>query len=371
MKEFFFLKVLTLLALLGQLHVDASEVISLPHLNIKPSGVSTTGCSHAGDMAHQLQIAFSAHIKNTCVFAGQPYRCAVQKFANDEQVPQTVESSVPFCDGCDEGLTLAYDHCKNHPEWVDVGMLPDYVKRACDPSNNYKDCIDDYHNLFDTRAFLFLGTQDSCYLPGSVENVAGLYGQLVSHPEEQIKFVGTEPFPHTLPYNWTAHFNSSEPANYDGPGECLRHIYKDEITWAGEYKKKNEFVFDQLEFWETEDPSQMTNGTGAQEKGSISIPTRCQKLHECKMMIVPSKCDSEPSLSGGDQEWSKYGETNDIVVFKPCVGGYLDKERFPNAMEVGRGLFDVYGQLSSDYATQNGPHMKMIGKMLKRLMDGE
>jgi len=43
MKEFFFLKVLTLLALLGQLHVDASEVISLPHLNIKPSGVAQPG----------------------------------------------------------------------------------------------------------------------------------------------------------------------------------------------------------------------------------------------------------------------------------------------------------------------------------------
>lgn len=324
-----------------------------------------------GDMAHQLQIAFSAHIKNTCVFAGQPYRCAVTRFANDELLPQTQESSVPFCDGCPEGETLAYDHCKNHPEWVDVGMLPDYVKRACDPANDYKDCIDPYQELFDTRAFLFQGTEDSCYLSGSVENVAGLYGQLVSHPADQVKFVGTEPFPHTLPYNWTSHFNETEPANYDGPGECLKHIFPAETMWAGEYKERNEFVFDQTEFWETEDVERMTNGTGAQELGVIYIPDRCAEGHLCKMMVVGEGCPDEPSLSGGNQEWAKYGEANDIVVLKPCVGGYFDKERFPNAMEVGRGLFDVYGQLGSDYATQNGYHMKMIGKMLKRLMDGE
>ena len=37
----------------------------------------------------------------------------------------------------------------------------------------------------------------------------------------------------------------------------------------------------------------------------------------------------------------------------------VDKKRFPQAPEIQRGLLDVYGQLSSDYATQSAPHMKV------------
>ena len=33
-----------------------------------------------------------------------------------------------------------------------------------------------------------------------------------------------------------------------------------------------------------------------------------------------------------------------------------------------RGMVDVYGQLSADYATQKGDQMAPIGKMLKRLL---
>jgi hypothetical protein len=53
------------------------------------------------------------------------------------------------------------------------------------------------------------------------------------------------------------------------------------------------------------------------------------------------------------------------------VGGYFDAERFPNAAEVSRGLLDVYGQLSDDYAWQSGFHMKVFGRIIKRLVHGE
>lgn len=129
------------------------------------------------------------------------------------QVPQTPESSVPRCDGCDPNMTLVYDHCKvcsilsslflfvfvfdtylvqpavhgcsldisrelcgeltwttlaqqNHPQVVDVGKLPDYPRRACGNTFPIRpECIDDPANLFAARVFIFRGTYDRCYLP--------------------------------------------------------------------------------------------------------------------------------------------------------------------------------------------------------------
>ncbi|KAH8044059.1 hypothetical protein JL722_14882 [Aureococcus anophagefferens] len=85
----------------------------------------------AGERERQFHVTFSKTVKNACVFSGQPYHCAVQAFQGEDQVVATPESSVPYCEGCAAGMTLAYDHCKNHPQHVDVGRLPDYPKRAC------------------------------------------------------------------------------------------------------------------------------------------------------------------------------------------------------------------------------------------------
>jgi hypothetical protein len=95
----------------------------LSKLNIDPKGISISGLSSGADFAAQFQVAYSSLLVGSGVFAGQPWRCAVTRFTADAQVPicqsqhndcNTVHPapSVPFCDGCDNGLTLIYDHCK-------------------------------------------------------------------------------------------------------------------------------------------------------------------------------------------------------------------------------------------------------------------
>jgi hypothetical protein len=115
-------------------------------------------------------------------------------------------------------MTLAYDHCKNHPQVVDVGKLPDYPRRACGNTFPIRpECIDDPANLFAARVFIFRGTYDRCYLPGAVENVAALYAQMITNASTNIQLVNTYPFPHTLPVNSTPYFNGTGPAGYDFP----------------------------------------------------------------------------------------------------------------------------------------------------------
>lgn len=98
------------------LPTDDDTPIRLPALNIEKGSVVTAGCSHAGDFASQFHIAFSSLVSGSCVFSGQPYHCAVQRFSRDYLVPQNNATGVPNCDGCPDGMTLLYDHCKNHPE---------------------------------------------------------------------------------------------------------------------------------------------------------------------------------------------------------------------------------------------------------------
>ena len=127
--------------------------IRLPSLNISRGSVVTAGCSHAGDFASQFHIAFSSLVSASCVFSGQPYHCAVTRFSRDYLVPQNNATGVPNCDGCPDGETLLYDHCKNHPEYVDVGQLVDYPRRACGQNPITKNpCIDDPKNLLGLQA---------------------------------------------------------------------------------------------------------------------------------------------------------------------------------------------------------------------------
>ena len=94
---------------------------------------------------------------------------------------------------------------------------------------------------------------------------------LMHDPASTIKLVNDQPFPHTLPKNETPYFNHSEPAGFDGPGECLRWVYApkfgyEPVAWAVDEVDRHLFDFDQTEFWDAE-----TNGTGVQETGQVYI----------------------------------------------------------------------------------------------------
>jgi len=352
----------------GVLYILFSLVWAYPKLqsyNIEPKGVRTAGCSHAGDFAHQFHIAFSSLVDGACVFAGQPFACAITKFPQDLQVDQSAESSVPNCNGCDKDMTLVYDHCKNHPEWVDVGMLLDYPRRHCGFNPVKPNCIDDIdEELKDDRVFLFRGTEDKCYEKGAMANVQSFYGAFLEDGKTQMKLVNTYPFAHTLPTNLTAYYNETKPAMYDGPGECLRWVYPDIEGYAGTYVRNNTFIFDQTEFINPED-----EGMGIQPYGVIYVPTACQdKKVPCKLMMLTSGCGM-PAKADIDENFAAYGENNKIIILKACAtGGHVDSELHGNSQEIQRGLLDVYGQLTPEYATQQGVPMRLTGRVLRRVL---
>jgi len=331
----------------------------LPTLDIN-GAVITAGCSNTADFAHQLHVAFSSLITSSCIFSGMPFHCAVTRFPNDYLVAKSKSTAANIhCDSCPENGTLIYDHCKNHPKWVDVNVLGAYAETAAN--------VDDPRvHLADARVFSFGPTHDRCYQPPAMENVANFHLRY-ARTSSQVKLVEDQPFPHTLPTNTTPYYNHSEGAGYDGPGECLRHVigFDKPLHWA--VPKYDESL------WQVKDVSEFVHdyGVGMWPWVWLMVPPQCQR-GPCHLLVLPGACGPTKALGGpggSDHDFARYAVVNDIVILKPCQGNPLiDQTRFPDNHENVRGMVDVYGQLTPEYATQKGGQMQPIGNMIKRLL---
>ena len=64
--------------------VDESE---LGRLRLRRAPITLSGLSNGADMAIQFHVAHSQLVGGVCAFSGQPYRCAVTRFAGEPRVP--------------------------------------------------------------------------------------------------------------------------------------------------------------------------------------------------------------------------------------------------------------------------------------------
>eukprot|EP00468_Gymnochlora_sp_CCMP2014_P003858 CAMPEP_0167759998 /NCGR_PEP_ID=MMETSP0110_2-20121227/11339_1 /TAXON_ID=629695 /ORGANISM="Gymnochlora sp., Strain CCMP2014" /LENGTH=505 /DNA_ID=CAMNT_0007646455 /DNA_START=98 /DNA_END=1615 /DNA_ORIENTATION=+ len=344
--------------------IPGNDLIDVPQLKIRRDGVITTGCSNGADFAEQFHIAYSDLVNGACIFSGQPFRCATTKFDNDYLLPQSAESSVPRCEKCPSGSTLVYDHCKNHPWWVQPKVLLEVAREA-----EKEGKIDSLKNLIDDKVFLFRGSRDMCYLDGSMRNLQQFYeGADVS--KESIRLINNLPFPHTLPLNTTPYVDHTEPAGYDGPGHCLDWVYfqNEKKRYAAKFDWGNVYEFDQIPYIDD-------YNAGFQSTGILYIPKACNTAlrndaKECRLIIYFQACGCGGVANDILQGFGPWAEANDIVIMSPCTrkGPNNTTRMYPGSNEIARGCLDTYGQLNDDYAFQNGIHMRAFGKMLKHLM---
>jgi len=334
----------------------------LPTLkNINASRVTAIGFANAADFAQQLHIAYSSMVTGSCLFAAQPFHCAASHFSQDSLEPWTPWTRVPSCDGCNKGTRMPFDHCLKSPHVVDVGSLVDYPRRQCGQNPiSVPECFDAVEFFYPARVFVFRGTKDEVYQPGVVENTVALLGQLIRDPAETFKFVNSEPFAHVLPVNSTPHDGGSVPAGYDGPGECLSHLYDSSALAATDTHNSSWARFDQTNLTEA--------GVGFQNEGWLYVPERCEHS-DCGLMVLAGKCDPESGPADDSvNQFARYAEGSGLVLLHPCVGGSVDASTYKHAKDIADGNLDTYGQLSADYVQQSAPHMRGVGNMIKRVM---
>jgi hypothetical protein len=345
----------------------SSSAVILQELNIDPGTVVMTGLGDSADFAHQFHIAFAKMVSGACIFSGQPFNCAIAGNAGD-----SIEWHAQIL--ADGGAASSKnDHCKSNPDVVDVGSLVDYPRRHCGQNPiSVQECFDDINFVKRSRVFLFRGSNDMVSKPGAVENVDGLLAQMITDPSKAIKReISTLAFGHEVPLKSTPFVGSKLPAGYDGPAECLRHVYDmlPGTLRSGNASAANWQMFNQTEF--TGDKA-----VGFQQMGWVYVPERCQDMNQqgpgsapCKLLVRPGKC-TPPALDVAPDvaEFANYAEANAIVLLAPCLGGPVDKRAFPHASDIEQGKLDVYGQLDKNYVQQSAPHMRAVGKMVRRVL---
>ena len=116
--------------------------------------------------------------------------------------------------------------------------------------------------------------------PGSIENTVGLLAQMISDPAQSIKTVRDLPYPYGIPLKATPDQKQPDAAGggaggsalsgYDGPGECLKHVYNRALS-PGKAIPTNWIVFDQNEFTHGG-----LSGVGFHSQGFVYIPSQCR-----------------------------------------------------------------------------------------------
>jgi len=337
-----------------------ADPMALPKLPIHPEAIISHGF---GDMNIAFHFAFSANLVGVCAHDSQPYHCAVQRFPADALVPQTVQSSVPYCSGCPENLTLLYDHCKNHPEWVDVGALTGY------PNSISGTLIDSVANIYNASVYL---SRAECAVYGvtSMINTWAMYGQMTEDPASQIQYRDMCGADSPVPYPYRT---SPDPFV---ESECLRHTFQEGLKLsrilgralqppAAVGKRENSRVFRQNAFLDD-------FNVGFDTIGYYYVPSKCRpgaaEDASCLLLVNWSGC------GGADPfDWNgtlaRYAESNGIVLLAPRIKGQNNISlTHPNAYEVARGCWDSYGQTGPLYATQQGPHLSSGWRMVQQMI---
>jgi hypothetical protein len=328
-------------------------IIDLPQLRIDPAKLVTNGGSSGGDMAVMFHTAFSRHVKGACGYDAQPWRCAATRFPLDALVPQTHESSVPHCFGCPANMTVPYDKCKSHADFVNTSLLADAAKSipVCTPGGSNTDCIDDTAGLRDAKVFLNRG-ECRTYTGPAVVNTMDVYKKL--GVEKVLYFDQCNP-------------DGSHKSD-DVTLMCLDVCFGP-LQPPVDADPANNFMFRQAPY-----VTDFNSGFG--EFGYIFVPPKCAKKEvACGMEVRFHGCGGP---GPADQETQNYAQSNNIVLLDPGVPGtnngnnasdYCNPDTAVegNCKEISRGCWDGYAQLSLNYHLQSAPHMQTVWKMVKHI----
>lgn len=339
-------------------HGGFARGTALPYLNVTSASIS--GISSGADLAGLYALAYAEDLVGggVGIFAGQAFHCAVTRFQADELVNHT-DPSVPVCDGCPPNTTLVYDHCKVHPEWVNVSMLENYARQMA-----HDGLVASLASIEKIRTFLYRGTQDTVYKNGSVDETTEVFKRLT--PVSSVKFVNTVQSPHLVPgidpyLCWFEGWSGPDNCSYDGAWEALKWIHGDEALQHGRDNRTTDlytnflYDFDQTPFFPpARDPL-------LADTGRVLVPEACAARNShCSVHVFLHGCGVTETYDvftkfAGFNEWAS--KNNFVVVYPRMSTRGTTKQQL-------MGCFDGYGQTGADYALKSAPQLQTIHNML-------
>ena len=105
---------------------------------------------------------------------------------------------------------------------MDVGKLPDWPRRNC--GHPFRaNCLDDVVNMYESRVFLYAGSNDTHTPTAAVANTVNWYATMLSDPKRDLKYEFGDTG-HQFPVLNRRNEDISSSLGFDGAGHCLTHV---------------------------------------------------------------------------------------------------------------------------------------------------
>ena len=347
---------------------DSLPAERLGSYNADISQSSVSGLSAGAYMAGQFFVAFSKDMLGVGIFAGGPYDCA----AGD--------------------LSSAMGRCMNPTFFssIDDTVVQQLYEKALHYATQGK--IDSLDHLRTKKVFVFSGRLDTVVKQEVTDRVDDWY-QRAGVPTENIVYKNDMDAPHTMP---TLDYGNPcrTPGNpwmndcdYDGAGHALSHILGELNAPRAREELSGRFIkFSQNEFFE---PGNLTAQElkvryAMNEYGFAYVPKACSDGQPCRIHVVFHGCQQiynrNPDASDFNADdasnpfglqyvkyagYNEWADSNNLIILYPQA----QKVQFINP----RGCYDWWGYIADTadtYATKQGPQMKAVYAMMKRVAAG-
>mmetsp|Transcript_7685 Transcript_7685/g.10604 ORF Transcript_7685/g.10604 Transcript_7685/m.10604 type:complete len:334 (-) Transcript_7685:72-1073(-) len=307
-----------------------------PVLVLCKPNISVSGISSGGFASVQYHIAFSSQVTGNGVIAGGPYWCAK------------------------DNLETAEGACMDYPELINLNELYEATTYAYETRT-----IDAPSNLKNHKVWIFSGTADTVVQTGVVEKLQQYYEhytedvniQTVYNIPAEHSFV-TNDFGNNCSYLGPNYINNCD---FDSAGAILQWILgklNPPTTPTSQIISINQSDFMPPEIFDPE-------AVGLYEKAYAYVPNSCYEMNaDCKIHVAFHGC-LQTVYDLGDTFYTQTGynnwaESNGIIILYP--------QAVANAKNP-KGCFDWWGYSGADYATQLGPQMYTVNKMVTYLIN--
>lgn len=342
--------VLALVAACGEPHPPPAAVERLPALAIDPLGITVSGVSSGGYLAHQLHVAHSERIAGAAIIAAGPYHCA------GDDYPRNLWRVVETCMNLPDPLPFA-------------GPPPLAASLAAAERAAAAGRIDPLAGLGGDRVLLFSGSSDRLVPRPLVEAVGAFYARHLG--DGAIAMVTDIPAAHamvTADYGNRCDALSSPFLNdcdYDLAGALLAHLYgplAPPVAAAGA-----PIAFDQSAFAGADGGRH-----GLAAVGYVYVPQACAEGGRCRLHVALHGCLQSADAVGdafvGHAGYNAWAEANAIVVLYPQAAAVTTRLGplalpWPNPA----GCWDWWGFTGPGYDTRSGAQIQAIAAMIARL----
>lgn len=304
--------------------------------NINPNEVYVAGVSSGGDMAEQLDVAYSSVFRGAALFATAPYYCAQN---NDYQAVYACGYGV----APDDLSQLEAD--TNY--WSSIGWI--------DPTNN----------LYGEPVYVFSGTNDNTVVQSVVDDTVSFY----QYYGANVTYDDTTPAGHAWISPDASNACSVTQSPYLNncgidPEETFLSDFLGSLAPAATGALGGQMIeFDQNPFTPTDD----ANAIGLSNEGFAYVPQSCSSGATCGIVVALHGCSQNYDSVGtafidnsGLNEWA---DSNDLIVLYPQVSSSYPSNPY--------GCWDWWGYLGTydtSYPIVGGAQMSAVVAMVDQLM---